>query len=315
VGDLRSEQWTLQAPDGVEIHVYEWLPDADPIGVVQIAHGMVEHGLRYQRFAEALTKEGIAVFANDHRGHGKTAKSGEERGHFADQNGWDIAIGDMKQLNDVIRSRFPKLPIILFGHSLGSFLSRRYAQLYGNSISALILSGTGGDPGFLGSLGLLVAKREIRKKGKRAKSDLMNKLIFGRYNKAFRPARTPFDWLSRDPSEVDQYIQDPDCGFLASTTFYADLIKGLKELDRPEWLNRMPKDLPVLFISGDQDPVGANGRGVKQVYRNFKKVGMTDVTCKLYEGGRHELLNETNRMEVMRDIVQWIDEHINKTLS
>ncbi|MGV3487431.1 MAG: alpha/beta hydrolase [Tuberibacillus sp.] len=310
---MQTDLFVFQAADGTNVHVTRWMPDENPWAVVQIAHGMVEHGARYGRFAEALTAEGMAVYANDHRGHGKTAKSEDEKGHFADDNGWDIAVKDMKELTDLIKNEHRELPIILFGHSLGSFLSRRYAQMYGDNLSALILSGTGGNPGIMGSLGLMIARREVRRKGKRDKSELMNKLIFGGYNKAFKPARTPFDWLSRDEREVDKYIEDPDCGFLASTAFYADLIQGLKELDRSDKLSRMPKDLPILFISGDQDPVGGNGKGVLQVYQNFMKAGMKDVTCKLYKGGRHELLNETNRDEVTQDILRWIQEKIRPT--
>ena len=205
---MHSEQFTLKTEDHVELYIYEWLPDDEPWAVVQIAHGMVEHSKRYERFADALTAKGIAVYANDHRGHGKTVKTEEEKGHFADENGWLKVANDLKLVTDKIKQKHPDLPIVLFGHSIGSFLSRLYAQRYGAVLSGLILSGTGSDPGFMGSLGLMIAKRELRKKGRRVKSELMNKLIFGGYNRAFKPVRTPFDWLSRDEEEVDKYIQD-----------------------------------------------------------------------------------------------------------
>lgn len=307
---MRSEQFAIKTVDNIEVHVNEWLPDDKPRGVVQIAHGMAEHSGRYKRFAEALTAEGFAVFANDHRGHGRTAKSEDERGHLADENGWEQVVGDMKQVTDVIKKKFPDLPIILFGHSMGSFLSRLYAQKHGSLLSGLILSGTGSDPGMMGSIGLGIANRELRKKGKRAKSEMMNKLIFGGYNKAFAPPRTPFDWLSRDVAEVDKYIEDPHCGFIASTTFYVDMIKELKTLDRQENLQHIPKDLPIFLISGDKDPVGGNTKGVLKAFKSLKKAGIEDVTYHFYEGARHELLNETNREEVTKDIIKWIQEKL-----
>jgi alpha-beta hydrolase superfamily lysophospholipase len=307
---VHSNQFTIKAKDDVELHVNEWLPDSEPWAVVQIAHGMVEHSERYSRFAEKLTSHGIAVYANDHRGHGKTAKTEEEKGHFADDDGWMKVVNDMKLLTISIQQKYPNLPVILFGHSIGSFLSRLYAQNYGSGLSGLILSGTGTDPGFMGSLGLMIAKRELKKKGKRAKSELMNKLIFGGYNRAFKPTRTPFDWLSRDEKEVDKYIRDPECGYITTTCFYVDMIKGLKDLDQPERLTQIPKELPIYFISGDKDPVGGNGKGVMKVYRKLKEAGIKDVSYRLYEGARHELLNETNREEVTEDVINWIHEKI-----
>jgi alpha-beta hydrolase superfamily lysophospholipase len=183
--------------DGTVLFVHKWAPTQEPKGVVQIAHGMAEHSARYADFAATLANEGFIVYANDHRGHGKTAKEKEDVMYFADENGWELAVDDLHELTKVIKQENPDLPVFLFGHSMGSFLSRRYIQNYGEGLSGVILSGTGGDPGILGSIGVWVAKREIKKRGKKGKSKLLNKLSFGSYNKAFKPNRTEFDWLHK----------------------------------------------------------------------------------------------------------------------
>jgi alpha-beta hydrolase superfamily lysophospholipase len=173
----------------------------------------------------------------------------------------------------------------------------------------VILSGTGSDPGFLSTVGIWIAKREIKKKGKRARSELLNKLSFGSYNKAFKPNRTEFDWLSRDEKEVDKYIEDPYCGEVATAGFFYDMISGVKQLDKPERISQIPKDLPIFLFSGDQDPVGNNTKGVRTAYQNLKKAGIKDISYKLYKDGRHEMLNEINKEEVYRDVIQWLNNH------
>jgi alpha-beta hydrolase superfamily lysophospholipase len=230
----------------------------------------------------------------------------EDEMYFADEDGWELVVDDLNELTKRIKQENPDLPVFLFGHSMGSFLSRRYIQKYGEGLSGVILSGTGGDPGILGSIGVWVAKQEIKKRGKKGKSKLLNKLSFGSYNKAFKPNRTEFDWLSRDEKEVDKYIEDPYCGEVATAGFFYDMLVGIKLLDKPERLRQVPKDLPVLIFSGDKDPVGQNSRGVLKTYRNFQMVGIKDVDCKLYQGGRHEMLNEINKDEVFSDVVDWL---------
>jgi alpha-beta hydrolase superfamily lysophospholipase len=198
-------------------------------GAVQIAHGMAEHAGRYERFADALTKAGYAVYANDHRGHGKTAGSQKEVGYFADENGWEKVVDDMHTLTGIIKKECPKKPFFLFGHSMGSFLSRHYSMLYAKELTGLVLSGTGGDPGALGKIGLFIATIEAKLKGKKAKSEMMNKLSFGAFNGAFKPNRTDYDWLSRDNAEVDKYISDPWCGAVFTAGFFCDLLGGIKD--------------------------------------------------------------------------------------
>ena len=300
---------TFSAADGTQIFTYRWLPEPSTKvkGVVQIAHGMAEHAGRYGRFAQALTDGGYDVWANDHRGHGRTAGDVTSLGYLADSNGWDKVVGDMHALSCVIRKEQPSVPLILFGYSMGSLLARHYVILHGRELAGVILAGTSGDPGLLGLLGRLVAQREARKKGARTPSPLLDKLSFGAFNKRFRPKRTKFDWLSRDVNEVDGYIADPLCGGVFTAGFFCDLLYGLHFINASANLAKIPKDLPVYLFSGAFDPVGGDTKGVRQVHRALARAGLADLTLKFYDGARHEMLNETNRSEVFADVLAWLD--------
>lgn len=309
---MRSEHFIFEAEDGAEIFVYKWLPEEDKSAkaVVQISHGMAEHAARYESFAKALVESGYAVYANDHRGHGKTAGSLENVGFFAHESGWNIVVEDMRKLTAIIREKHPGLPVFLFGHSMGSLLSRSYISSYGGQLKGAILSGTGGDPGLLGKIGKLITKWEIKRKGNKFRSALLTKLSFGDFNKPFKPNRTDFDWLSRDEAEVDKYVEDPFCGGAFTAGFFLDLLTGIGEVNSMENIGKVPRNLPIHLFSGEMDPVGKNRKGVLQVYRAYKKVGIKDVSCKFYESGRHEMLNETNKEEVCEDVVKWLNDHM-----
>ena len=308
---MKSDTFTFKTSDGIQIFTYRWMPDeASAVkGVVQIAHGMAEHAARYERFADALTKAGYAVYANDHRGHGKTAGSQDNLGYFADENGWEKVVEDMHTLTGIIKKENPNKPFFLFGHSMGSFLSRHYSMLYASELTGLILSGTGGDPGAIGKIGLFVAKMDAMFHGRKAKSEIMNKLSFGAFNSAFKPNRTDYDWLSRDNAEVDKYINDPLCGTVFTAGFFCDMLGGLDFINNKENIGRIPKNLPIYLFSGAKDPVGGNTKGVNQVYNSLKNAGIGDLTLKFYENGRHESLNEINRDEVSLDVIAWLDLH------
>lgn len=308
---MRSDTLTLTASDGTQLHVYRWLPDGEPTAIVQIAHGMAEHAGRYERFAQALTDHGYAVYAEDHRGHGVTSQT-TGVGYLADGDGFDTVAEDFVTVFDAATDEFPGIPRVLFGHSMGSMLARHFATKHSADISALILSGTAGDPGVLGKAGKVVATLESKVRGKRTPSPLMNKLVFGEYNKAFKPNRTDFDWLSRDEAEVDAYIADPQCGKVFSSGFYVDLLSGLDRINSEEHVATTRRDLPILLIAGDKDPVGDNGKGVQAVGAQYEKIGVPDVTVILYPGARHELLNETNRDEVTEGILSWLAEHVSR---
>lgn len=295
--------------DQLKIVATKWEPEVPARAVVQIAHGMAEHMARYDSFARFLGERGFAVYGNDHRGHGQTAAEGI-RGWFAEENGFELVVQDLVQLTQIIRREQPELPVFLFGHSMGSFLVRRTIQLDGEELQGVILCGTGSDPGLLGKLGLALAKREVRRKGGRALSPTLAKLTLGNFNRNFRPQRTRYDWLSRDEREVDRYIADPLCGGVFTAGFYADLLTGLITIHRRENIQKTPVDLPVLLIAGDQDPVGDYGKGVQQVYEMYRRVGLEDITCRLYPEGRHEILNELNKEEVYKEIADWLEKRV-----
>ena len=309
---MKNDTFTFKAADGTQIFTYRWMPDnaSAIVGAVQIAHGMVEHAARYERFADALTKAGYAVYANDHRGHGKTAGSLDRVGYFADEMGWEKVVVDMHTLTGVIKKECPKKPFFLFGHSMGSFLSRYYAMHYAAELTGLVLSGTAGDSGALGKIGIIVAAIEAKIKGKKAKSNILDKLSFGTFNDAFKPNRTDYDWLSRDNAEVDKYVNDPWCGAVCTAGFFCDMLGGIIYINKKENIAKIPKSLPIYIFSGTKDPVGGNTKGVNQVYNALKDAGIGDVTLKFYEDARHETLNEINREEVFRDVIAWMNKHV-----
>ncbi|HEY2422374.1 MAG TPA: alpha/beta hydrolase [Neobacillus sp.] len=308
-----QSSFSFQANDGAEIFVSKWLSDngVKPKAIVQISHGMAEHIQRYDQFAKELAAHNIFVYGNDHRGHGTTGKMSSSAGYFADEDGFEKVVKDMLHLTSIIENEYPDVPIILFGHSMGSFLSRRYIQLFGQKLAGVILSGTGGDPGVMGKIGRLIAAREMKKKGSKTPSPLLNNLTFGSYNKGFRPNRTEFDWLSRDEKEVDKYIADPFCGGVFTSGFFNDLLGGLDTINKPLNISATPSDLPIYLISGSNDPVGNNTKGVLKTYQAYKQAGIKDVTHQFYDNARHELLNETNKEVVITDIIAWINDHIN----
>ena len=306
-----SESFTFKDKGDLEIFVYKWLPDENEEvkGVVQIAHGMAETAARYESFASTLTKDGFIVYANDHRGHGKTAGEIEKLGDLG-EDGFNMMVENMHELNERIKEENMNLPVFLFGHSMGSFLTQRYICLYGSQLKGAIITGTCGKQGIIIDIGRLMAKGEIRKIGRCGKSNKLDKLSFGSYNNSFKPNRTGFDWLSRDNKQVDKYIDDPFCGTVFTAGFFYDFLSGLKSIADDIEIKNVPKDLPIYIFSGDKDPVGRNGKGVLKLVKTYKKQGIKDLTYKLYKDGRHEMLNETNKEEVMVDVIKWLNAHI-----
>lgn len=308
---MLTQNFTFRSQEGTEIFTYKWMPDeiAKAKGVVQIAHGMAETGARYERFARKLTENGYVVYVHDQRGHGKTAKTVDKLGILAERSGFKWLVEDLHQLSRIIMKNYPKLPLFLLGHSMGSFVTQRYIMLYGKELKGAILSGSNGKQGILLSLAQYLAKAEVKKLGRNAKSERLTKLTFGSYNKGFKPNRTEFDWLSSDEAEVDKYTKDPFCGTVFTAGFFEDFMTGLKELENKRNIGLIPKDLPIYIFSGKKDPVGKNGRGIIKLFKTYQEMGLQDVNYKLYKDGRHEMLNETNREEVMRDVIAWLDKH------
>jgi alpha-beta hydrolase superfamily lysophospholipase len=297
---------TFTATDGKTIHYLSWIPRAETQAVVQIVHGMAEHAARYEHTAKYLNQQGYTVYANNHRGHGQTAENQTELGFFAEENGWQRAVEDIRELTEIIKEKEPGKPIVLLGHSMGSFMARTLMILYPETYQAVVLSGTAAGAGITGKIGKLLAEHAVKKSGARTPNKKLDQMSFGSYGKAFEPNRTKFDWLSRDPEQVDAYVDDPYCGFICTSQFFVDLLTGLDFINNRKRQLGMRMDLPVLIASGTMDPVGGFGKGVQKVYDQFKKLGMQDVTLELFEHARHEILNETNREEVEQVIESWM---------
>jgi alpha-beta hydrolase superfamily lysophospholipase len=308
-----ASTFTLTTPDGVDLFVYCWLPNGgpkndQPKAVVQIAHGLAEHAARYARLAAALTSAGYAVYANDLRGHGRTVKSAGDLGFFAERDGWRKCVADLWQLNRHIAATHPSLPIVLLGHSMGATLAEQFMgdPNRGNALAGVVLSGANGKPTALAKIGSAITRAERLRLGARGKSKLVQSLTFDAFNKNFAPARTAFDWLSRDPAEVDKYVADPLCGFPATVQLWIDLLEGWAGVSRAAHRNRVPKSLPLYLISGGRDPVSGNTRQLEPWMAEYRAAGVVNLTHKFYPEARHELFNETNRNEVTADLIRWL---------
>lgn len=305
---MASKQTWVSASDGKKLSLYQWQPEQKQTikAVLQISHGMAEHIKRYKDFAEFMNASGIIVYGHDHRGHGETAGDLDKVGYFSDDNGWDKVVSDIHAVTLTIKNKHPELPVFLLGHSMGSLLLRDYIGQFGKEIKGVLLSATAGDPGLLGKIGSLIAEIVIFSKGKKHRSSLLNQLSFGKFNQKFKPSRTDFDWLNRNAEEVDKYISDPYCGDIFMAGFYRDLLFGVKKINQQSWINQSPKDLPMLFFSGEMDPVGDFTKGVRSVIKKFNQAGIRDLNEKFYPDGRHEMLNELNREDVYQDLLEWI---------
>ena len=292
------------------IHAAEWTPESgEIIGVLQIAHGVAEYGMRYAPFAEFMTEHGFAVVANDHLGHGLSAEKDADTLYFGPRDGWKHVVDDMYALRCRTKEKYPDVPYFLMGHSMGSFLTRTYLIRYPGTVKGAILMGTGQNPDAMLVGGKALASVLARKVGRENASDVVEKLAFGAYNKAFAPNRTGYDWLSVSEENVDAYIADPLCGGMASTGLFLELLDGMAFIKKPANLRHMNMATPVLFISGDRDPVGGMGKGVRAAYDSFRRAGVRDAELKLYPGLRHEILNEDCRAQVYDDLWEWIERH------
>lgn len=302
---MAVEEVKLKMRDEKEVYLYKWEPKDKVIikGVVQVIHGMAEHGMRYSRFAEELNKEGFIVYADDHRGHGKSAENLSNLGYIADKDGFHTMVHDQWEINQYIKKENPNNKVYIFGHSMGSFISQRYIEIYGGTIEGVILSGTGGKPNLMMKAGIPLSGSIMKIKGRKADGKLMNDIGFGSYNEHIENPKTDFDWLSRDEDEVAKYIMDPYCGGVFPVSFFYDFLKGMCSIHKKKNLEKIPKDLPIEIFSGDGDPVGNYGKGVVYLYETLKGQHIKNVNYKLYPGGRHELLNEINRDEVTNDII------------
>ena len=297
------------ARDGCSIHALEWAPEGPPRGIVHLVHGISEHIGRYDETARFLAEHGFLVCGEDHLGHGRTVTDGSY-GFFAPENGWTLAARDVRALRKLEGARHPNLPYFLLGHSMGSFLTRTYLILWPGTVSGAVLMGTGQEPAPLVALGKRISALECRRLGPRGVSPLVHTLSLGAYNRRFRPSRTPSDWLSRDPAEVDAFLADPLCQSRPTVSLFRDMMGGLQLIARRDQLARMDPSVPGCFLSGQEDPVGGMGRGVEQVVRMFQDAGCRDLSLHLYPGARHELFHEQNRREVWADLLDWLEDRL-----
>lgn len=304
---------TYKTRDLETIFYYKWNNTKKlPLkGIIQIAHGVGEHAGRYHSIAKVLQKEGYVIYANDHRIHGQSVETKEDLGFYNGDNYFEDAISDMRQLTEIIKGEHPNKKIILFGHSMGSLLSREYVTKYGDDLEALILSGTASFMKGLGSIGLFSGKIISKFRGKHRSNEILKSLFFTQFNKKFKPNRTKVDWISSDENQVDLFEADPYRIEDFSLSVFLDILKGSKKINEKTTFKSTPKSLPIFIFSGDKDPVGEMGKGVKRVAKNYKRAGIKDITLKLYKDGRHEMLNEVNKKEVEQDIVYWINKRIN----
>ena len=307
------KDFTFLSTDGkTTLHGISWLPaDREVVAVLQIVHGVAEYIGRYDAFARFLNEQGIAVIGHDHLGHGLSLPEGGTPVYFGEGNTWNTVVDDMYRVHLRIKEQFPDKPIFLMGHSMGSFLTRSYLIRYSGTVRGAVVMGTGWQNEATITAGLLVAKAIARARGESATSDFVTNLAFGAYNKAFTPTRTPCDWLSADPDNVDRYMADPLCGNDATVGLFREMLLGIRFNQKRSHINSMDKNCPILLISGADDPVGGMSKGVRQTYEAFCAGGIKDVSLQLYDGLRHEILNEASmKNTVCVDICTWLQRYI-----
>ncbi|SER30553.1 Lysophospholipase, alpha-beta hydrolase superfamily [Pseudomonas sp. NFACC02] len=307
---MEHDAFWLDTRDHIRLYVNAWTPLAEPRAVVMLSHGMAEHSGRYARLGAALTQAGFALYAHDQRGHGRTAADGV-LGHYADRDGWNKVVGDLASLSASIGQRHPSVPVFLLGHSMGSYIAQAYLLHHSASVQGAVLSGSNFQPVSLYRSAAVIARLERWRQGATGRSAIIEFLSFGSFNKAFKPVRTPFDWLSRDEEEVDKYISDPLCGFRCTNQFWLDMLGGLQQVSKKSSLAQIDKSLPILIIGGECDPV-SEGKRLKDLAHALTGTDHARVTLKLYPQARHEIFNETNREEVTHDLLAWLEQALSE---
>ena len=306
---MPSTYRTFTGYQNKKLNTKQWLPDEGlPRAVVLIVHGLAEHLERYNHFAKFLASHQIAAIAYDHRGHGHTDPG--SLGYIDDELGFDLLVEDLRFVYEEAQNSFPELPLILFGHSMGSFITQRFMQLSKHQPAGLIYSGSNGKPPLSLYAGIHVAALIKKIYGPKHRSKFIHDLVFGAYNKKFKPNRTESDWLSRDETMVDLHQDDPKCGFISTISLYHQLFSELIKMHAHQSFASHDSTIPVMLISGSRDPVSNMGKGIHNLERLLLSSGVKMVAKKLYPEGRHEMLNETNRDEVMNDILEWIQQYI-----
>ncbi|MEZ3487045.1 MAG: lysophospholipase [Lachnospiraceae bacterium] len=306
-----KKEFYYRSRDGkTQIHAIEWIPAERIRGVLQICHGMVEYAERYQEFAEYMCGHGIYVVAHDHLGHGKSINTEADYGYFPEKNGNRCVIGDIQQLRVITSKKHPGVPYMMLGHSMGSFLLRQYLPMYGDGLAGAVIMGTGYQPVLVLEAGQLVCCVTALFKGWRYRSKFVDNLSFGGFNKKFEPSETGRDWITSDRELQRKYVEDPLCMFRFTLGGYYQMFEGMKSLNKKKNIARIPKELPILFTAGADDPVGAYGRNVRKVYERYKEAGLRNVSLKLYDGCRHEILNESIRGQIYEELYGWCEKRL-----
>lgn len=310
---MLMKSFTLKMDDDYELCLNRWQPDTEEEikGVIQLHHGLAEHSLRYDRFGSVLAENGYVLNAYDMRGHGRSAENADKTGKgifgkLADKKGFDRAVSDLKAVTDNLKNDFPGKKIILMGHSFGSFVAQGFIEEYGNDIDACILCGTAGPQKALVAAGYIAAHLITFFTGKNKCLKIMEQLSFGSYNQRVASVRTPCDWLSKNEMNVDMYMMDNWCGFPLTNSFYCSMTEGLSKIHKAKNMKKIPSNLPVFFIWGSDDPVGTYGKTIRALIDIYKSNGMQKIDFKEYQGDRHEILNEDNKEEVEKDIIDWL---------
>lgn len=303
---MNHSSFWLTANDRSRLYVNQWMPEGPTRALVMLSHGMAEHSGRYARLAQTLCDAGYGVYAPDQRGHGRTADEGT-LGLYAEHDGWNKVVGDLASLNQHMGQQQPGLPIILLGHSMGSYIAQAYLLHHSASLDGAILSGSNFQPVALYRAARVIARAERLRQGVRGRSALIEFLSFGSFNKAFKPNRTAFDWLSRDPAEVDKYINDPLCGFRCTNQLWIDLLGGLQQISKASNLAQIDPGLPILVMGGECDPV-SEGKRLNSLTNALCEAGCQHLQLNIYPQARHEVFNETNRDEVTADVLSWLDQ-------
>jgi alpha-beta hydrolase superfamily lysophospholipase len=296
----------LKLADGYVMHYHYWKCKGDEKAVMHINHGMAEHSLRYNEFAHYLNKIGISVYAQDHIGHGLAEDQGQ-LGFFAEEDGWIKVINQAVELSKFIKAENPNLPLILFGHSMGSFIARCILEKADELYTCAIIMGTASTNGLVGKIGRSIANSHIKKKGATFIDKKLDSLAFGAYNKKFDKNGSSFQWLSRDKNIVQKYEDDKWCGFICTSSMYRDLMDMIEEANNKDKINKIRKDIPLLFISGEDDPVGNYVKGVTKAFNIYKESGLKDITLKIIPGAHHELLNEIDKDDTMAILSTWLE--------
>lgn len=309
---MKKEEFYFPSRDNqTQIHAIRWIPESQKlVCIVQIVHGMAEYVNRYDEFARFLTERNILVTGEDHLGHGQSIRTDKNPGYFCEQDPATVVVRDVHRLKKLTQELYPGIPYFIFGHSMGSFITRNYICRYGSGIDGAIICGTGMQPGALVSMAKLIVNIQRIFMGDNHISNFLDMITFGAYNKRIENPRTSKDWLTKDEEMVDRYLKDSLCGFTFTVNGFRTLFELISRMQKKKNLQKIPLTLPVLIISGGDDPVGDYGRGVKATYNSLENIGMKKLSMKLYATDRHELLNETDRESVYEDVRNWLEEMI-----